>query len=109
MDMESEHLTFLELLDGMIEATQEFIADDEITLDSDEGDQVRLIDLAVFTYMRDRFVEFYDLEEPRWSMREYAEVAVRASLAFFLAEADSGMAQRVIDVLQPLADAAGRS
>jgi hypothetical protein len=61
MEREEECLMFLVEIDGMIESTEEFIADDELTPENDpEG---RLTDLKALNHVRDLFVDFYGIED----------------------------------------------
>lgn len=54
-------MSFLVILDGMIESTEEFIADDQITEDKDpEG---RLMDLECLNHVRDLYTEVFQTEE----------------------------------------------
>jgi hypothetical protein len=61
MEREEECLMFLVEIDGMIESTEEFIADDELTPENDpEG---RLTDLKALNHVRQLFVDFYGIED----------------------------------------------
>lgn len=62
-EMEPEQKAFLVEIDGMIEATQEFIADDAITPDNDPDG--RHIDLAALNHVRALWGAFYlDGDDP---------------------------------------------
>lgn len=59
-DITDEPESFLEVLDGMIESTEEFIRDDEVTPDNDpEG---RLDDLKVLNHVRGLYTGFFQGE-----------------------------------------------
>lgn len=52
---------FLSKLDGMIESTEEFIADDEVTGDNDpEG---RLKDLECLNHVRELYLDAFQMED----------------------------------------------
>jgi hypothetical protein len=89
-ELDDEQKGFLVEIDGMIESTDEFIADDDLTPETDpEG---RFIDRAALAYVRDLFCHWYGLvEEESPDRAERAQYAVDqfvSAAAFLRSELD---------------------